>query len=184
MNAVVPILVLALVAADNAAPKKEAAVSFRLRSPSFSAGGVIPARHTCDGEDRSPALGWAGVPDSTKSLALIVDDPDAPDPAAPKMVWVHWVLYDIPPGATGLPEGVTSRALPAGTRSGINDWKQPLYRGPCPPVGEHRYFLKLYALDIVLPDLGRATKAALEKAMQGHVLAKAELVGKYQRAGH
>ncbi len=121
------------------------------------------------------------MPAGTKSLALIVDDPDAPDPAAPKMTWVHWVLYDIPPTANGLPEAVKSSALPAGTHEGVNDWKRTGYGGPCPPIGRHRYFHKLYALDTVLPDLQRPDKAALEKAMQGHILAQAVLLGTYQK---
>lgn len=112
---------------------------------------------------------------------LIVDDPDAPDPRAPKRVYVHWVLYDIPPTATGLPEGVSAEELPAGTREGLNDWKRTGYGGPCPPTGRHRYFFKLYALDTVLPDLGPATKADIEAAMRGHVLEQAELVGTYER---
>jgi Raf kinase inhibitor-like YbhB/YbcL family protein len=141
-----------------------------------------PARHTCDGEDRSPSLAWSGAPVGTKSFALIVDDPDAPDPAAPKMTWVHWVLYDIPADATGLPEGATAKTLPKGARQGVNDWKTPGWRGPCPPVGRHRYVHKLYALDIALPDLRRPNKAALERAMKGHVLAQAELIGTYQRS--
>jgi Raf kinase inhibitor-like YbhB/YbcL family protein len=110
-----------------------------------------------------------------------VDDPDAPDPAAPKMTWVHWVLYNIPPGATGLSEGVKSAELPKGTKEGLNDWKRTGYGGPCPPIGRHRYFHKLYALDVVLPDLGRASKQEVEKAIRGHILASAELVGTYKR---
>ena len=122
------------------------------------------------------------MPAGTKSLALVVDDPDAPDPAAPKLVWVHWVLYDLPPGTSRRsPQGSTAKTLPPGTREGLNDWKRTGWRGPCPPIGRHRYFHKLYALDIVLPDLHHPDKAALEKAMAGHVLAKAELVGTYQR---
>ncbi len=156
-------------------------MSLTLSSASFSDKGSMPARHTCDGQDLSPPMAWSGLPPGTRSLALIVDDPDAPDPAAPKMTWVHWVLYDIPPDATGLPEGVADHDLPVGTRQGSNDWKRPGYGGPCPPVGEHRYFHKLYALDAVLPDLHQPTKAALERAMHGHVLAHAELVGRYQR---
>ena len=150
-------------------------------SQSFMHGREIPARHTCDGQNSSPPLIWAGVPAGTKSLALIVDDPDAPDPAAPKMTWVHWVLYNIPPDASGLIEGAAVRDFPAGTLQGNNDWQRIGYGGPCPPVGKHRYFFKLYALNTVLPDMRHPTKAALEKAMQGHVLAHAELVGLYQR---
>lgn len=156
-------------------------MSLTLRSSAFSHHGAIPARYTCDGENVSPPLEWSGVPAGTKSLALIVDDPDAPDPKAPRMVFVHWVLYNIPPQASGLPEAVASGRLPPGTREGLNDWKRTGYGGPCPPIGRHRYFHKLYALDIVLPDLGHPTKARLEQAMQGHILAQAELIGTYQR---
>ena len=152
-----------------------------LTSPAFSSGGEIPVEHTCEGEDRSPPLAWSGVPAAAKSLVLIVDDPDAPDPAAPRMTWVHWVLYDIPPGTAALPAGIASADLPAGTREGINDWQRSGYGGPCPPIGRHRYFHKLYALDTLLPDLGRPTKAQLEKAMHGHVLAQAVLIGTYQK---
>jgi hypothetical protein len=156
-------------------------VALTLTSPRFSPNGEIPVRYTCEAEDVSPPLGWSGAPQGTRSFALVVDDPDAPDPRAPKTVWVHWVLYDIPASATGLPEGVKRSALPPGTREGLNDWKKPGYRGPCPPVGRHRYFHKLYALDAELPDLGTPNRAELEKAMQGHVLAKAELVGTYEK---
>ncbi len=150
-------------------------------SPAFAHNGEIPRRYTCDGEDLSPSLSWSGAPGKTESLVLIVDDPDAPDPSAPKRTWVHWVLYNIPPSADGLPEGVSPRALPKGTLQGLNDWKRTGYGGPCPPVGRHRYFHKLYALDVALPDLGRPDKAALEKAMKGHVIAEAQLVGTYRR---
>jgi Raf kinase inhibitor-like YbhB/YbcL family protein len=157
------------------------AMAFQLTSPSFASQGEIPTKFTCEGADISPALAWSGVPEGTKSLALIVDDPDAPDPKAPKMTWVHWVLYNLPPAASGLPEGVKSSALPSGTREGKNDWKRTGYGGPCPPIGRHRYFHKLMALDTVLPDLGAATKADLEKAMKGHILAQVELVGTYEK---
>ncbi|MCG6923965.1 MAG: YbhB/YbcL family Raf kinase inhibitor-like protein [Acidobacteria bacterium] len=152
-----------------------------LTSPAFAPGGEIPTLFTCEGSDVSPPLVWTGVPDGTKGLVLIVDDPDAPDPAAPKMTWVHWVLYGIPPDARSLPEGVASGALPAGTREGLNDWKRTGYGGPCPPIGRHRYFHKLYALDTELPDLGAPTKAAVEAAIKGHVLAEAELMGTYEK---
>jgi Raf kinase inhibitor-like YbhB/YbcL family protein len=156
-------------------------VSISLTSEVFTANGPIPVRFTCDGEDLSPPLAWSGLPEGTKSLALIVDDPDAPDPAAPKMTWVHWVLYNMPPTASGLTEGVAAADLPAGTREGLNDWKRTGYGGPCPPIGQHRYFHKLYALDRVLPDLGTPTKAELEKAMEGHLLGRGELIGTYER---
>ncbi len=156
-------------------------MSLEIRSPAFANGGEIPQRYTCDGADVSPPLEWSGVPEGTRSLALIVDDPDAPDPDNPRMTWVHWVLYNLPPDSTGLPEGVDESALPPGTRQGLNDWKRTGYGGPCPPIGRHRYFHKLYALDTVLPDLGTPTKDALERAMSGHVIAHAELVGTYAR---
>lgn len=151
-------------------------------SPSFTPGGPIPRVHTCEGDDTSPALAWTGVPAGARSLALIVDDPDAPDPAHPRLTYVHWVLYNLPPTCAGLAEGITPGALPAGTREGLNDWRRTGYGGPCPPIGTHRYFHKLYALDAVLPDLGTPTKAELLQAMDGHVLALAELVGTYRKA--
>lgn len=153
-----------------------------LKSPAFVHNGAIPRQYTCQGADESPPLEWSGLPAGTKSLALIVDDPDAPDPAAPKMTWVHWVLYNIPPAATGLKEAVKPDALPAGTREGVNDWNRTGYGGPCPPIGRHRYYHKLYALDTVLSDLKRPNKAALEKAMKGHILGHAELIGAYQKS--
>lgn len=152
-----------------------------ITSPSFLHDGMIPSHHTCDGQNVSPALAWSGVPSEAKSLVLIVDDPDVPDPAAPKMTWVHWMLYNIPVGATGLPEGVSAKDLPAGTMQGLNDWLHFGYGGPCPPIGSHRYFYKLFALNSVLSELIPPSKAALEKAMQGHVIARAELIGRYQR---
>lgn len=155
-------------------------MEFTIASTAFEDEGSIPARHTCDDVDVSPALEWVGVPEGTESVALIVDDPDAPDPAAPKMTWVHWVLYNIPAATSGLPEGTTSDDLPAGTLEGLNDWKETGYRGPCPPIGRHRYFFKLYALDRSLPDLGETNKAELEEAMDGHVLARAVVMGTYQ----
>jgi Raf kinase inhibitor-like YbhB/YbcL family protein len=158
-------------------------MNFEIASTAFPADSPIPARYTCEGDDRSPPLAWRDAPEGTKSFALIVDDPDAPDPAAPRMTWVHWVLYDIPASAVALAEGVAPPGLPAGTREGMNDWGRTGYGGPCPPIGRHRYFHKLYALDTVLGDLGRPKKATLEKAMQGHVLAQAVLMGTYQKRG-
>jgi Raf kinase inhibitor-like YbhB/YbcL family protein len=156
-------------------------MSFRLLSSAFTDGARIPRRHTCEGDDTSPPLAWTGVPAGARSLVLIVDDPDAPDPAAPKLTWVHWVLYNLPAGDGALAEGAATGGLPAGTREGLNDWKRTGYGGPCPPIGRHRYFHKLYALDVGLADLGRPTKAALLAAMQGHVLAETQLVGTYQK---
>jgi len=165
-----------------ASQKKEVGkMNFELISPAFPPNGEIPVIYTCDGKDISPPLEWKGVPPGTKSLVLIVEDPDAPDPAAPRMVWTHWVLYDIPPTAHGLPEGVTPDELPKGTKQGLNDWKRTGYGGPCPPIGRHRYFFRLFALDTVLPDLGTPTKAKLEQAMKGHVIARAVLMGTYER---
>ncbi|MGD8956022.1 MAG: YbhB/YbcL family Raf kinase inhibitor-like protein [Chromatiaceae bacterium] len=158
-------------------------MTFSLTSDAFADGGEIPARYTCEGEDLAPALRWTGIPNGTRSLVLIVDDPDAPDPAAPKMTWVHWVLYNIPADALGLDEGVSAQGLPQGTREGLNDWKRAGYDGPCPPVGRHRYYHKLYALDTTLPEMSRPTKAEVEAAMQGHVLAQAQLMGVYQKSG-
>jgi Raf kinase inhibitor-like YbhB/YbcL family protein len=158
-------------------------MSLVLDSPAFAHLGSIPAQYTCEGADISPALAWRGVPAGAKSLVLIVDDPDAPDPAAPKMTWVHWVLYNLPPTASGLAEAIAPAGLPAGTLEGKNDWQRTGYGGPCPPIGRHRYFFKLHALDIVLPDLHHPGKAQLEGLMRGHVLATAELVGTYQK-GH
>ncbi|WP_448873887.1 YbhB/YbcL family Raf kinase inhibitor-like protein [Desulfobulbus propionicus] len=152
-----------------------------LSSPAFPHQGRIPTIHTCDGRDLAPPLKWTGVPPGTGSLALIVIDPDAPDPKAPKMTWVHWVLYNLPPECTGLPEDVERTGLPAGTKNGLNDWRRTGYGGPCPPIGRHRYFFRLYALDTVLPDMGKPTRAEVEKAMHGHILAEAELMGTYQR---
>ena len=155
-------------------------MALSIHSTAFAANAEIPTRYTCEGADVSPPLAWSAGPDGTKSFALIVDDPDAPDPAAPKMTWVHWVLFNIPPIASGLPEG--GKPLPSGTDQGKNDWKRTGYGGPCPPVGRHRYYFKLYALDATL-DVATPTKAELEAAMKGHVLAKAQLMGTYQKHG-
>jgi hypothetical protein len=160
-----------------------AGMTFQLTSPSFPAGQSIPARHTSEGDDASPPLAWTEPPPGTRSLALVVHDPDAPDPRAPKRDWVHWVLYDLPPDTRALPLGATRETLPAGTREGLNDWGEPGYRGPSPPVGRHRYFFELHALDTVLPDLGRPTRRDLEAAMKGHELGMATLMGTYAKGG-
>lgn len=155
-------------------------MALKITSSVFEDGGEIPARFTCQGAEVSPPLTFSGVPDGAKSLALIVDDPDAPDPKAPKMTYVHWVLYDLPPDTKDFPEGM--KQLPEGTGEGINDWKRTGYGGPCPPIGRHRYFFKLYALDTKLGGIDKPTKDAVLKAMHGHVLAEAQIVGTYQKS--
>jgi len=175
---IIQIVLISLIVSANG---KEVNPVMKLTCPSFESQKEIPKKYTCDGEDVSPPLSWSNVPEGTKSFVLIVDDPDAPDPANPRMTWVHWVIYNLPATIASLPEGVQEKDLPKGVLQGLNDWKKPGYGGPCPPIGKHRYFHKLYALDSVLPDLKQPTKAKLEKAMEGHVLSKAELVGLYQR---
>src|SRR5210317_680396 len=157
-------------------------MAMQIRSPAFADGGEIPTTYTCQGDDIAPPLEWDGVPENTGSLVLIVDDPDAPDPDAPRMTWVHWLLYNLPADSRGLPEGATAADLPAGVQEGLNDWKHTGYGGACPPIGRHRYFHKLYALDTLLPDLKKPTKAAVESAMKGHIIGQAELVGTYRKS--
>ena len=176
---IVMIAVAALTAHAASAPEGNPMLTFA--STAFSAGQPLPKKYTCEGDDRSPPLAWSGAPAETRSFALIVDDPDAPDPAAPRMTWVHWVLYNLPATTTGLAEDSSSGALPIGAVEGRNDFGRVRYGGPCPPVGRHRYFHKLYALDIVLPAGNPLDKPALEAAMKGHVLAHAELMGTYQK---
>ncbi|MBI1397545.1 MAG: YbhB/YbcL family Raf kinase inhibitor-like protein [Betaproteobacteria bacterium] len=156
-------------------------MDFRLTSGAFAPGGAIPSRYTCEGANVSPPLHWSGAPAGTRSFVFILDDPDAPDPAAPRMTWVHWVLYNIPAATDHLPEAVGSSRLPAGTLEGTNDFRTSHYGGPCPPIGRHRYFHKLYALDTELPNLGHPDKSEVLKAMKGHVLAETELVGTYRK---
>ena len=155
-------------------------MSFKLTSTAFSEGGSIPTVYTCEGKDTSPPLSWIGAPDGTRSFAIIVDDPDAPDPAHPKMTYVHWVAYNIPATVSELAEGAGKGAMPAGTSEGLNDWKKAEFGGPCPPIGTHRYFFKLSALDTTL-SLTKPTKADLENAMKGHVLGTAQLIGTYHK---
>ncbi len=171
-------------ASQNEAAKKnqEKIMTMRLTSPAFEHNGEIPSMHTCDGKDIAPPLVWSDVPEEARSLVLIVDDPDAPDPKAPRMTWVHWVLYNIPASADSLPEAAKTGDLPEGTMEGRNDWKRTGYGGPCPPIGRHRYFHKLYALDTVLPDMKEPAKAKLEEAMKDHILAQTELIGTYERS--
>lgn len=148
----------------------------RLTSPAFTEGGEIPQKYTRDGDDVAPPLEWEDIPPSARSLALIVDDPDAPDPRAPRRTWVHWVLADLPPRSGGLPEGVVQ---PQEGNVGVNDWHHEGWNGPAPPVGRHRYVFKLYALDRPL-ELEHPTKADVEREMEGHVIAEARLTGTYQ----
>ena len=147
-------------------------MAFSLGSPDFTNGADIPKQFTCSGEDRSPALEWNGAPAGTKSFALIVDDPDAP-----VGMWVHWVVWNIDPATREIAED----SVPRAATQGKNDWKRNGYGGPCPPSGVHRYFFKLYALDTRLNLGAGTTKNDLEKAMEGHILAKSELIGLYKR---
>lgn len=162
-------------------PYAEETMTLTLTSTAFNHGQAIPSRYTCEGEDISPPLAWTDVPANTQSLVLIIDDPDAPDPKAPRMTWVHWVLYNISPDTSALAEGATTSSLPPGSQQGLNDWKRAGYGGPCPPIGRHRYFHKLYALDTVLHGLKTPSKAEIEDAMQGHVIAHTELIGTYEK---
>ncbi len=150
----------------------------KLESPAFTENGMIPSIYTCDGQDISPPLTWEALPTGTQSLALIVDDPDAPG-----QIFVHWVLYDLPPELRELPQAFADRdTLPGGGTQGKNDFGKLGYGGPCPPTGIHRYFFRLYALDRELELQSGATKAQLEAAMNGHILAAAELIGRYARS--
>ena len=153
-----------------------------ISSTAFGPGAEIPVLYTCEGRNVSPPLAWSGVPEGAKSLALVVEDPDVPDPAAPKRTWVHWVLFNLPPDSKGLPEATTAAKLPPGTKEGLGDSKTKGYGGPCPPRGRHRYQHKLYALDALL-NLEAPNKKELERAMAGHILAQAELIGTYQKKG-
>ena len=160
------------------APGGKSPATMTMTSPAFGANEDIPSEYTCEGGDTSPPLAWDGVPADAKALALIVDDPDAPDPAAPKRTWVHWVAV-LPANSRTLPAGAAAR-MPEGATVGKNDWGKAGYGGPCPPVGKHRYFFKLYALDLSL-DASGLDKAALIGRIDGHVLAKGELIGRYQK---
>jgi Raf kinase inhibitor-like YbhB/YbcL family protein len=157
-------------------PAPAGAPQLKVTSAAFAAGGEIPSEHTCEGANTSPALAWSGS-DTAKSYALIVDDPDAPDPKAPKTTWVHWVVSDLPATTTSLPAG---GILPAGAQAGKNDFGKLEWGGPCPPIGRHRYVFKVYALDATVGKPGM-TKSELLAAMKNHVVAKGELVGTYQK---
>jgi len=150
----------------------------KLTSSAFAHGGEIPSIHTCEGKDVSPPLRWDDIPPLAESLVLLMDDPDAPGTG-----WDHWVLYNLPPDSSGLPEGVASGELPTGTREGVNSWGRTGYGGPCPPSGRHRYFFRLYALNSVLAGPANPTARQLAEAMEERVLAVAELVGTYRRSG-
>ena len=162
--------------------KPDGPMALELASTAFAHNEDIPAKYTCDGENISPPLTWSGVPIGTEALALIVDDPDAPDPENPQRTFVHWVLYNISPELEGLSEGTNEGNLPTGARSGVNDWGNADYGGPCPPTGRHRYFFKLYALDSALLDFNEPTKEELLETIEEHILEAAELVGTYKRS--
>jgi Raf kinase inhibitor-like YbhB/YbcL family protein len=155
--------------------------TIELTSPAFTDGGAIPMRFTCEGEGISPPLAWSAPPDGTRSMALIVDDPDAPDPAAPQRVFVHWLVYGIPPSARELPEGSQSDVLPVGARAGLNDGERVGWAPPCPPTGRHRYFFRLYALDVAVEALEDQSRAGVESAMKGHILGQGVLMGTYEK---
>lgn len=156
-------------------------MTLKIKSPAFQHNESIPRKYTCEGDDISVPLEWEGVPEETKSLALIVEDPDAPDPLAPQMIFTHWVLYNLSPDTRKLHEGASPDQLPDGAREGVNDFDNTGYGGPCPPTGMHRYFHKLHALDIELGQLDNPSKEDLEKAIEGHIIDYAELVGTYQK---
>jgi hypothetical protein len=165
------------------APAPAPGHSLTLTSPQFEHNGPIPKIHTCEGQDLSPPLAWSGVPAGTQGLVLLVEDPDVPDPAKPVRTWIHWVIYNLPPTSTGLPEGAGKGQLPAGAQGGITDFRRRDYGGPCPPIGRHRYIHSLFALDVALPELKRPTKAEIVKAMAGHILDSTDLIGTYQKEG-
>jgi Raf kinase inhibitor-like YbhB/YbcL family protein len=148
----------------------------KLQSPAFKEGEFIPSRFTCDGENISPQLSWSGTPEGTKTFALVIEDPDAPDGT-----FVHWVIYNIPSTIKNLSEGINSQSLPEGVKQGTNHFGENDYGGPCPPSGIHRYFFKLYALDSEIEIKAGAGKRDLLKAIEGHILAEAQLMGKYER---
>jgi Raf kinase inhibitor-like YbhB/YbcL family protein len=155
-------------------------MTLSLFSSAFASGDPMPARYTGEGPDVSPPLSWHGAPAGTKTFALIVDDPDAPDPAAPRRTWVHWVAWNIPATVSSLPEAASGHAMPEGSCEGKNDSGDVGYGGPYPPIGRHRYFFKLYALDSTIGLGPGHTKAELLKAMEGRALASAELMGTYE----
>ncbi len=183
MNKLASLLILVGVLFSENIFSVEESKHMKIFSAAFDEGKEIPVKYTCEGENISPSLSWKDIPPVAKSLVLIVDDPDAPDPKAPKMIWDHWVIYNLAPNSTGLPENVSSQQLPTGTLLGLTSWKNHNYGGPCPPIGRHRYFFKLYALDTLLMNLNSPTTDALREAMKGHVLDEAVLIGTYQKKG-
>ncbi len=157
-------------------------MAFSFSSPDFGDNQSIPTKFTCEGEDISPALEWRDPPEGTKSFVLIVDDPDAPDPDAPKMTWVHWVAYDIPASVRSISQNISSKErLSNGGISGFSDFKKMGYGGPCPPIGEHSYFFKLYALNSTLNLPPGKTKNDVVQAMEGKVLGEVKFIGKYSK---
>jgi len=173
----IPVFLLVFLSSEGAQTGMKGGKMMEIKSTVFKHGEMIPAKYTCDGVNVSPALSWMNFPKDTKSFALICDDPDAP-----MGTWVHWVIYDIPVSITQLPENVApQRELAQGGKQGTNDFRKIGYGGPCPPGGEHRYYFKLYALDRMTDLKSGATKEQLLKAMKGHILAEAQLMGKYRR---
>ena len=167
------------------AGKDQSTAKVAVTSTAFTQGQPIPKKYTAYGDDVSPPLSWSGLPEGSKELALICDDPDAPDPANPRPEpWVHWVAYKIPADLKGLPEGITQQPRPrepAGIVQGNNSWPEVGYRGPEPPIGKHRYYFKLYALDSELELEPGLEKESLLRALEGHILGYGELMGTYQR---
>lgn len=157
------------------------AMAFTITSSAFAPNGSIPRQYTCEGSQTSPPVEWSGAPSGTKSFGLILEDPDVPDPAKPERIYVHWVVYNIPAGTSAIPENAAKAGLPTGALHGNNDSKKQTYAGPCPPIGRHRYFFKLYALDTDLTFAAAPMKADLLKAMDRHILGTAELVGTYEK---
>ena len=154
-------------------------MTLKISSSAFKHEHEIPQIYTCQGQNISPEIKWTGVPEATKSLVLIVDDPDVPDPANPQRTWVHWVVYNIPPHISGLQENI--KALPLGALAGINDWQSNNYGGPCPPIGRHRYFFKLYALSEKLPNLPEMTWKRVESEMKDIIIEETSMIGTYQK---
>jgi Raf kinase inhibitor-like YbhB/YbcL family protein len=183
---IVPLTMVVLLGACSKNESKEnketektggAQMALKITSAAFEEGGMIPSQFTCDGKDISPSLTWTGIPEKTKSIALICDDPDAP-----RGIWVHWVLFNLPPDVTELAEAIPrGDTLANGARQGVTDFGRHGYGGPCPPSGTHRYYFKLYALDTMLTLDVKSTKDDLVEAMEGHILAEAQLMGKYKR---